>query len=54
VQVEAASMLSVVVRSGPCRTAVNGMLVARPSRMTASTPVALVAHPDRKGEAPPR
>jgi hypothetical protein len=33
-QVEATSWLSVVARSGPCRTAVNGTLVARPSRMT--------------------
>jgi hypothetical protein len=33
-QVEAASQLSVVVRSGPFRTAVNGTLVARPARMT--------------------
>jgi hypothetical protein len=33
VQVEAASMLSVVVRSGPMKTAVNGTLVARPPRM---------------------
>jgi hypothetical protein len=30
-QVEAASWLSVVVRSGPVMTAVNGTLVARPS-----------------------
>jgi hypothetical protein len=34
VQVEAASVLSVVVRSGPTKTAVNGTLVARPPRMT--------------------
>jgi hypothetical protein len=33
-QVEAASSLSVVVRSGPFRTAVNGTLVARPARIT--------------------
>jgi hypothetical protein len=33
-QAEAASWLSVVVRSGPFRTAVNGTLVARPARMT--------------------
>ena len=33
-QVEAASSLSVVVRPGPLRTAVNGTLVARPVRMT--------------------
>ena len=31
-QAEAASRLSVVVRSGPFRTAVNGTLVARPAR----------------------
>jgi hypothetical protein len=33
-QVEAVLALSVVVRWGPVRTAVNGTLVARPSRMT--------------------
>jgi hypothetical protein len=33
-QVEAALVLSVVVRSGPVRTAVYGTLVARPSRTT--------------------
>jgi hypothetical protein len=33
-QVEATSWLSVVVRSGPFKTAVNGTLVARPVRMT--------------------
>ena len=32
-QVEAASWLSVVVRSGPVRTVVNGTLVARSPRM---------------------
>jgi len=37
VHVEVAPWLSVVVRSGPFRTAVNGTLVARPSRMTPST-----------------
>jgi hypothetical protein len=33
-QVGAGSALSVVVRSGSFRTAVNGTLVARPPRMT--------------------
>jgi hypothetical protein len=33
-QVEAASLLSVVVRSGPVETVVNGTLVARPPGMT--------------------
>jgi hypothetical protein len=34
VHVEAASRLSVVDRSGPFMTAVNGTLVARPARMS--------------------
>jgi len=38
VQVAAVVVLSVVVRSGPVRTAVNGTLVARPVRMTPGTP----------------
>jgi len=33
-QVEDALWLSVVVRSGPARTAVNGTLVARPPRIS--------------------
>jgi hypothetical protein len=33
-QAEAAVALSVVVRSGPVRTAVNGTVVARPARKT--------------------
>ena len=33
-QVEAVVVLSVAVRSGPLRTAVNGTFVARPARMT--------------------
>jgi hypothetical protein len=33
-QVEAVVVLSVAVRSGPLRTAVNGTFVARPTRMT--------------------
>jgi hypothetical protein len=46
--VEAASRLSVVVRSGPFRTAVNGTLVARPSRMTPGTRSRRWLHPDRR------
>jgi hypothetical protein len=34
VQVEEASALSVIVRSGPVKTAVNGTVVARPPRMS--------------------
>jgi hypothetical protein len=37
-QVEAASWLSVVVRSEPFRTAVNGTLAARPARTTMLAP----------------
>jgi hypothetical protein len=37
-QVEAAVVLSVVVRSGPVRTAVNGTLVARPAETTSARP----------------
>ena len=37
-QVEGAVALSVVVRSGPVRTAVNGTVVARPARTTVLTP----------------
>jgi hypothetical protein len=48
VQVDAASWLSVVVRSGPFRTAVNGTLVARPSRMTPSTRSRWWLHLDRR------
>jgi hypothetical protein len=51
-QVEAASCLSVVVRSGPVRTAVNGTFVARPVRMTPHT-VAPLASPCPHGEACP-
>jgi hypothetical protein len=39
--VEAVSALSVVVRSGPVRTAVNGTLVARPVRTTSANPDAV-------------
>jgi hypothetical protein len=41
-QVDAASALSVVVRSGPVRTAVNGTPVARPPRMTPESACALL------------
>jgi hypothetical protein len=37
VQVEATEVLSVVVRSGPVRTAVNGTVVAQPVGVTAIT-----------------
>jgi hypothetical protein len=47
VQVETASWASVVVRSGPCRTAVNGALVARPSRITPATRLRRWLHLDR-------
>jgi hypothetical protein len=40
--------LSVVVRSGPFRTAVNGTLVARPSRMMPGTRPRRWLHPDRR------
>jgi hypothetical protein len=41
-QVDAASALSVVVRSGPVETAVNGTPVARPPRMTPESACALL------------
>jgi hypothetical protein len=44
----AAWWLSVVVRSGPFRTAVNGTLVARPSRTTPDTQSRRWLHPDRR------
>jgi hypothetical protein len=40
--VDAASALSVVVRSGPVETAVNGTPVARPPRMTPESACALL------------
>jgi hypothetical protein len=46
--VGAAWWLSVVVRSGPFRTAVNGTLVARPSRTTPDTQSRRWLHPDRR------
>jgi hypothetical protein len=52
-QVEAASVLSVVVRWGPVGTAVNGTLVARPARMTLENREAL-APTSPVGEARPR
>jgi hypothetical protein len=48
VQVQAAFGLSVVVRSGPVRTAVNGTLVARPHGAT-GRPWRRWLHLDRKG-----
>jgi hypothetical protein len=47
-QVGAGWWLSVVVRSGPFRTAVNGTLVARPSRTTPDTQSRRWLHPDRR------
>ena len=44
-QVEAASWLSVVVRWGPFRNAVNGTLVARSVRMTLHTAAPLARGP---------
>jgi hypothetical protein len=54
VQVEAASWLSVVVRSQPFSTAVNGTLVARPVRMTLHTSAAVGSSLGPNGEARPR
>jgi hypothetical protein len=39
-------VVSVIVRSGPFRTAVNGTLVARPPRMTPVTESRRWLHPD--------
>jgi hypothetical protein len=47
-QVAAAVVLSVVVRCGPFRTAVNGTLVARPARMTSVPGGAVGSQPDRR------
>jgi hypothetical protein len=44
-QFTAVVVLSVVVRSGPLRTVVNGTLMARQARMTPGTPVAPLAPP---------
>jgi hypothetical protein len=45
-QVEGAIALSVIVRWGPLRTAVNGTPVARPLRTTPSDPSCLRFYPD--------
>jgi hypothetical protein len=45
--IEVAMPLSVVVRSGPFKTAVNSTLVARPSMMTGARPRRWL-HPDRR------
>jgi hypothetical protein len=52
-QVEAASVLAVVVRWGPVRTAVTGTLLARPVRTT-WYPLAPLAPTLGVGEARPR
>ena len=45
--VERAAALSMIDRSAPVETAVNGTLVARPLRTTPSNPSYLWFHPDR-------